>query len=204
MVDRAEICSPWAHSFHEPHHPHSVLRSVTAWRRRSSASFVLRQGAQGLEERKQNLLISSVGGGKSSLAAGASRPLMELKPIYVLKGGNSYLSPIFSEPVVPVRPGNHGREVSRERVLHIPIRRLSPDAPCGSTGRGHHQIPRCGDLLFAAAPDRHLQNLSRPRKQSGRVLPRRKGGTFTLLLAQNHPDAYVLRRFGTVQTQGVL
>ena len=75
-----------------------------------------RQGAQGLEERKQILyLLGPVGGGKSSLAE-RIKALMELKPIYVLKAGNE-LSPIFESPLVPVRPGGHGRQ-DRKRLRH--------------------------------------------------------------------------------------
>src|ERR1700740_2959521 len=53
-----------------------------------------RHAAQGLEEKKQILyLLGPVGGGKSSIAERV-KSLMELKPIYVLKG-----SPVNETPL---------------------------------------------------------------------------------------------------------
>src|SRR5438105_14466740 len=57
-----------------------------------------RHAAQGLEERKQILyLLGPVGGGKSSLAE-RWKSLMEVNPIYVLKGGDEHM-PVFERPV---------------------------------------------------------------------------------------------------------
>ena len=82
-----------------------------------------RQGAQGLEERKQILyLLGPVGGGKSSLAE-RIKALMEDQHIYVLKAGND-LSPGVREPAGAVRS-----RIRRPRQLQkdygIPRRRLT-------------------------------------------------------------------------------
>src|SRR5574341_2089331 len=53
-----------------------------------------RHAAQGLEERKQILyLLGPVGGGKSSIAE-RLKQLMELKPVYALKGSHVNESPL--------------------------------------------------------------------------------------------------------------
>lgn len=81
-----------------------------------------RQGAQGLEERKQILyLLGPVGGGKSSLAE-RIKALMEAKPIYVLKAGDE-LSPIFESPLCLFDPETTGPIL--EEQYGIPRRRLS-------------------------------------------------------------------------------
>ena len=81
-----------------------------------------RQGAQGLEERKQILyLLGPVGGGKSSLAE-RGKALMEVKPIYVLKAGNE-LSPIFESPLCLFDPEVMGDRLEEE--YGIPKRRLT-------------------------------------------------------------------------------
>ncbi len=81
-----------------------------------------RQGAQGLEERKQILyLLGPVGGGKSSLAE-RIKALMELKPIYVLKAGND-LSPIFESPLCLFDPEVMGDRI--ESDYGVPRRRLT-------------------------------------------------------------------------------
>jgi serine protein kinase len=81
-----------------------------------------RQGAQGLEERKQILyLLGPVGGGKSSLAE-RIKALMEVKPIYVLKAGNE-LSPIFESPLCLFDPEVMGDRLEEE--YGIPKRRLT-------------------------------------------------------------------------------
>jgi serine protein kinase len=81
-----------------------------------------RQGAQGLEERKQILyLLGPVGGGKSSLAE-RIKALMELKPIYVLKAGDE-LSPIFESPLCLFDPEVMGDRLESE--YGVPKRRLS-------------------------------------------------------------------------------
>src|SRR6516165_6422637 len=81
-----------------------------------------RQGAQGLEERKQILyLLGPVGGGKSSLAE-RIKGLMELKPIYVLKAGDE-LSPIFESPLCLFDPEVMGDRIESE--YGIPRRRLT-------------------------------------------------------------------------------
>ncbi len=81
-----------------------------------------RQGAQGLEERKQILyLLGPVGGGKSSLAE-RIKALMELRPIYVLKAGNE-LSPIFESPLCLFDPEVMGDRIESE--YGIPRRRLT-------------------------------------------------------------------------------
>ncbi len=57
-----------------------------------------KHAAQGLEERRQILyLLGPVGGGKSSLAE-RLKELMEVKPIYVLKAGDT-ISPVFESPL---------------------------------------------------------------------------------------------------------
>jgi serine protein kinase len=81
-----------------------------------------RQGAQGLEERKQILyLLGPVGGGKSSLAE-RIKALMEEQPIYVLQAGDT-LSPIFESPLVLFRPETMGDMLETE--YGIPRRRLT-------------------------------------------------------------------------------
>ncbi len=81
-----------------------------------------RQGAQGLEERKQILyLLGPVGGGKSSLAE-RIKALMEVKPIYVLKAGNE-LSPIFESPLCLFDPEIMGDRIEKE--YGVPKRRLT-------------------------------------------------------------------------------
>ena len=81
-----------------------------------------RQGAQGLEERKQILyLLGPVGGGKSSLAE-RIKALMEIEPIYVLKAGDQ-LSPVFESPLVLFDPETQSDILKDE--YGIPRRRLS-------------------------------------------------------------------------------
>ncbi|MGO9543375.1 MAG: PrkA family serine protein kinase [Rhodomicrobium sp.] len=81
-----------------------------------------RQGAQGLEERKQILyLLGPVGGGKSSLAE-RIKALMELRPIYVLKAGDE-LSPIFESPLCLFDPEIMGERIESE--YGVPRRRLT-------------------------------------------------------------------------------
>ncbi|MDP3739114.1 MAG: PrkA family serine protein kinase [Hyphomonadaceae bacterium] len=81
-----------------------------------------RQGAQGLEERKQILyLLGPVGGGKSSLAE-RIKALMEDQPIYVLKAGND-LSPVFESPLVLFDPETQAEQLQKD--YNIPKRRLS-------------------------------------------------------------------------------
>jgi len=74
-----------------------------------------RQGAQGLEERKQILyLLGPVGGGKSSLAE-RIKALMEDEYIYVLKAGND-LSPVFESPLGAVRSPSASRTAAEGRT----------------------------------------------------------------------------------------
>jgi len=81
-----------------------------------------RQGAQGLEERKQILyLLGPVGGGKSSLAE-RIKALMEQRPIYVLKAGDE-LSPIFESPLCLFDPEVMGERIESE--YGVPRRRLT-------------------------------------------------------------------------------
>jgi serine protein kinase len=81
-----------------------------------------RQGAQGLEERKQILyLLGPVGGGKSSLAE-RIKALMEDQPIYVLKAGDD-LSPVFESPLGLFDPETQGPTLEAE--YKIPRRRLT-------------------------------------------------------------------------------
>ncbi|MGD2133486.1 MAG: PrkA family serine protein kinase, partial [Maricaulaceae bacterium] len=81
-----------------------------------------RQGAQGLEERKQILyLLGPVGGGKSSLAE-RIKALMEREPIYVLKAGEE-MSPVFDSPLSLFDPETMGERLEDE--YNIPRRRLS-------------------------------------------------------------------------------
>jgi serine protein kinase len=81
-----------------------------------------RQGAQGLEERKQILyLLGPVGGGKSSLAE-RIKALMEKQPIYVLKAGDD-LSPVFESPLALFDPETTGERL--EKDYGIPRRRLT-------------------------------------------------------------------------------
>ncbi len=81
-----------------------------------------RQGAQGLEERKQILyLLGPVGGGKSSLAE-RIKALMEDLPIYVLKAGND-LSPVFESPLVLFDPETQAEQLQKD--YGVPRRRLT-------------------------------------------------------------------------------
>jgi serine protein kinase len=81
-----------------------------------------RQGAQGLEERKQILyLLGPVGGGKSSLAE-RIKALMEQQPIYVLKAGKE-LSPVFESPLCLFDPETMAATLEKE--YRIPRRRLT-------------------------------------------------------------------------------
>jgi len=81
-----------------------------------------RQGAQGLEERKQILyLLGPVGGGKSSLAE-RIKALMEDLPIYVLKAGND-LSPVFESPLVLFDPETQSEQIQKD--YGVPRRRLT-------------------------------------------------------------------------------
>jgi serine protein kinase len=81
-----------------------------------------RQGAQGLEERKQILyLLGPVGGGKSSLAE-RIKSLMEQQPIYVLKAGKE-LSPVFESPLCLFDPETMAATLEKE--YRIPRRRLT-------------------------------------------------------------------------------
>ncbi len=81
-----------------------------------------RQGAQGLEERKQILyLLGPVGGGKSSLAE-RIKALMEKEPIYVLKAGDQ-LSPVFESPLALFDPETQGQQLLEE--YNVPTRRLT-------------------------------------------------------------------------------
>ena len=68
-----------------------------------------RHAAQGLEERKQILyLLGPVGGGKSSIAE-RLKALMELRPIYVLKG-----SPVNESPLGLFAPERYGAMLEAE------------------------------------------------------------------------------------------
>lgn len=81
-----------------------------------------RQGAQGLEERKQILyLLGPVGGGKSSLAE-RIKALMEQEPIYVLKAGDE-ISPVFESPLGLFDPEAYADMLKDE--YGIPRRRLT-------------------------------------------------------------------------------
>ncbi|ACT59051.1 PrkA family serine protein kinase [Hirschia baltica] len=81
-----------------------------------------RQGAQGLEERKQILyLLGPVGGGKSSLAERV-KSLMEENPVYVLKAGDD-VSPIFESPLGLFEADTYGEQLEKE--YNIPKRRLN-------------------------------------------------------------------------------
>ncbi len=81
-----------------------------------------RQGAQGLEERKQILyLLGPVGGGKSSLAE-RIKALIEDQYIYVLKAGND-LSPVFESPLALFDPDTQAETLQKE--YNIPRRRLT-------------------------------------------------------------------------------
>src|SRR5215207_2929017 len=81
-----------------------------------------RQGAQGLEERKQILyLLGPVGGGKSSLAE-RIKALMEDQPLYVLKAGQE-ISPVFESPLGLFDPEQMGETLETE--YGIPRRRLT-------------------------------------------------------------------------------
>ncbi len=81
-----------------------------------------RQGAQGLEERKQILyLLGPVGGGKSSLAE-RIKALMEDQYIYVLKAGND-LSPVFASPLALFDPEIQAAQLQKD--YGIPRRRLT-------------------------------------------------------------------------------
>jgi serine protein kinase len=81
-----------------------------------------RQGAQGLEERKQILyLLGPVGGGKSSLAERV-KSLMEDQYIYVLKAGAD-LSPVFESPLALFDPETQAAALLKD--YNIPRRRLT-------------------------------------------------------------------------------
>jgi serine protein kinase len=81
-----------------------------------------RQGAQGLEERKQVLyLLGPVGGGKSSLAE-RIKALMEDQYIYVLKSGND-LSPVFESPLALFDPDTQAETLQKD--YNVPRRRLT-------------------------------------------------------------------------------
>ncbi|MET0749075.1 MAG: PrkA family serine protein kinase, partial [Rhizobium sp.] len=81
-----------------------------------------RQGAQGLEERKQILyLLGPVGGGKSSLAE-RIKALIEDQYIYVLKAGND-LSPVFESPLALFDPDTQAEQLQKD--YGIPRRRLT-------------------------------------------------------------------------------
>src|SRR5579859_7457885 len=82
----------------------------------------LRHAAQGLEERKQVLyLLGPVGGGKSSLAE-RLKMLMEKRPVYVLKAGDT-ISPVFENPLGLFDPITMGGPL--EDKFNIPRRRLT-------------------------------------------------------------------------------
>ena len=67
-----------------------------------------KHAAQGLEEKKQILyLLGPVGGGKSSIAE-RLKSVMELRPIYALKG-----SPVNESPLGLVRAANATARRSR-------------------------------------------------------------------------------------------
>src|SRR5437016_9766824 len=77
-----------------------------------------RHAAQGLEEKKQILyLLGPVGGGKSSIAE-RLKALMELRPIYVLKG-----SPVNESPLGLFPPEQFGATLEDE--YGIPRRYLT-------------------------------------------------------------------------------
>ncbi|HEY2816261.1 MAG TPA: PrkA family serine protein kinase [Casimicrobiaceae bacterium] len=77
-----------------------------------------RHAAQGLEERKQILyLLGPVGGGKSSIAE-RLKALMELRPIYILKG-----SPVNESPLGLFSPSQFGETLEEE--YGIPRRYLT-------------------------------------------------------------------------------
>ncbi|MEZ5727043.1 MAG: PrkA family serine protein kinase [Burkholderiaceae bacterium] len=77
-----------------------------------------KHASQGLEERKQVLyLLGPVGGGKSSIAE-RLKALMEVYPVYALKG-----SPVLESPLGLFNPERHGEEL--ESSFGIPRRYLT-------------------------------------------------------------------------------
>jgi serine protein kinase len=80
-----------------------------------------KHAAQGLEESKQVLyLLGPVGGGKSSIAE-KLKSLMEVKPVYVIKG-----SPIYESPLGLFSKEEHGELLNSE--YGIPTRALRTHA----------------------------------------------------------------------------
>lgn len=81
-----------------------------------------KHAAQGLEERKQILyLLGPVGGGKSSLAE-KLKELMELRPFYALKAGDT-ICPYFENPLNLFDPITYGERLEAE--FGIPPRYLN-------------------------------------------------------------------------------
>lgn len=96
-------------SFHEFYGMEDAIEQIVSF---------LKHAAQGLEERKQILyLLGPVGGGKSSIAE-RLKALMEIKPIYALKG-----SPVNESPLGLFAPERFGKSLQSE--YGIPERYLT-------------------------------------------------------------------------------
>ena len=96
-------------SFHEFYGMEDAIEQIVSF---------LKHAAQGLEERKQILyLLGPVGGGKSSIAE-RLKALMEVKPIYALKG-----SPVNESPLGLFAPEQFGKVLQSD--YGIPERYLT-------------------------------------------------------------------------------
>ena len=153
-----------------------------------------KHAAQGLEEKKQILyLLGPVGGGKSSIAE-RLKSVMELRPIYALKG-----SPVNESPLGLFAPERYGAVLEAE--YGIPRRYLtgimSPWAIKRLRGvrRRPVAVPRRAHPAVGAAPGGDHQDRAGRREQPGHLVARRQG---------RHPQARapVAERPGRLQLFG--
>lgn len=134
----------------------------------------LKHSAQGLEEKKQILyLLGPVGGGKSSLAE-KLKSLMQKVPIYRIKG-----SPVNDHPFCLFDIDEDGEILEKE--YGIPRRYLRPIMSPWVAKRLHEfggDITKIrggeGEPLHPRS-DRHRQDRTGGRQQSGHLLPGRQG-----------------------------
>ncbi len=127
-----------------------------------------KHAAQGLEEKKQILyLLGPVGGGKSSIAE-RLKAVMELRPIYAIKG-----SPVNESPLGLFSPEQFGDAL--ERDYGIPRRYLngimSPWAVkrLAEFGGDIAQLPRRPHESVGPAPGRDHQDRAGRREQPGHL-----------------------------------
>ena len=164
-----------------------------------------KHAAQGLEEKKQILyLLGPVGGGKSSIAE-RLKALMELRPIYALKG-----SPVNESPLGLFPPERYGDDAG-EGVRHsapLPDRHhvaVGAQAPGGVRGRPLASSASCASSRRCCARSRSPRPSRATRTtRTSRRWSARSTSASSSSLSQNDPDAYSYSGGLCLANQGLL